>query len=163
VVNGWELNRLLQILAVLEKKVGLSLSRYDVYVNIVGGFEFSDPAGDLGISVAVATSLLDRSADPGLVLVGEIGLTGEVRPVMGLEHRLKEASRMGFRRAIVPAGNLPLTEDIGQLNVEGVQFLREALTRAMPGQVLGEIKSAASNVCPAESGSNVNPGSHMIY
>ncbi|MBI4533391.1 MAG: DNA repair protein RadA [Candidatus Melainabacteria bacterium] len=149
VVNGWDLNRLWQVLAVLEKKVGLSLCRHDVYVNIVGGFEFSDPAGDLGISVAVATSLLDRSIDPGLVFIGEIGLTGEVRPVLAIEQRLKEAGRMGFSRALVPASNLPLAEEVGQLNVEGVQFLVEALTKAMPGQVFAEKMRSSAALVPS--------------
>src|SRR5262249_52893574 len=66
VANGWDYNRLLQVLAVLEKKLGLYLSRYDVYVNIAGGMDFNDPSGDLGISLAVTTSLLDRSIDPAL-------------------------------------------------------------------------------------------------
>ncbi|HEY9870542.1 MAG TPA: DNA repair protein RadA [Candidatus Obscuribacterales bacterium] len=131
---GWDYNRLLQILAVLEKKVGLSLSRFDVYVNIVGGFELGDPAGDLGVSLAVATSSLDRSVDPALVCIGEIGLTGEIRPVVALERRLKEAARMGFRRAIVPAGNLPVVGLPDQMEIRGVEFLVEALEAAMPGQ-----------------------------
>lgn len=133
VSNGFDLNRLQQILAVLERKVGLSLSRYDVYVNIVGGFEFNDPAGDLGVSVAVATSCLDRSTDPKLIVIGEIGLTGEVRPVVSLERRLKEAARMGFRHAIVPSGNLPMGQVVDQMEVVGVEFLIEALEAAIPG------------------------------
>ncbi len=79
VANGWDYNRLLQVLAVLEKKIGLFLSKYDVYINIAGGMDFNDPSGDLGISLAVTTSLFDRSVDPGLLCIGEIGLTGEVR------------------------------------------------------------------------------------
>jgi len=134
VVNGWDLNRLLQILAVLEKKAGLPISRNDVYVNIAGGFEFSDPAGDLGVSVAVATSCLDRSVDPRLVLIGEIGLTGEVRPVGSLERRVKEASRLGFRRALVPKSNLPLSTRLDHLELVGIEYLLEALELVMPGQ-----------------------------
>lgn len=138
VVNGWDYNRLLQLLAVLEKKVGLSLSAYDVYVNIVGGLEFSDPSGDLGIAAAVATSLLDRSLDPGLVLIGEVGLTGELRPVASLSQRLKEAQKLGFRKAIVPKGNLPLEVNVDQIEVVGVEFLKEALSLVMPGINFGE-------------------------
>lgn len=133
VANGFDYNRLLQIVAVLEKKVGLSLNNHDVYINIVGGLDFSDPSGDLGIAMAIATSLLDRSIDPGLLCVGEIGLTGEVRPVVSLTQRLKEASRLGFRTAIVPAGNLPLESKPDQMQVIGVEFLTEALTKALPG------------------------------
>ncbi len=158
VANGWDYNRLLQILAVLEKKAGLSLSRFDVYVNIVGGFELSDPAGDLGVSIAVATSCLDRSVDPGLVCIGEIGLTGEVRPVVSVERRLKEAARLGFRRAIVPAGNLPLTGLPDEMDVLGVEFLVEALEAAMPGQALrvanGSSARAASEAAVAPVGAD---------
>lgn len=136
VANGFDLNRFVQILAVLEKKVGLSLSRFDAYINITGGFELSDPAGDLGVAVAVATSFLDRSLDPGLILIGEIGLTGEVRPVHSIERRLKEAARMGFQKAIVPYANADCQFD--GLAVVGVEFLVEALNLAMPGQNLPE-------------------------
>lgn len=130
--NGCDHNRVLQIIAVLEKRVGLLLSRQDVYVNIVGGFEFADPAGDLAIAIAIATSSLDRSVDPFLVSIGEVGLSGEIRPVSSLERRLREASKMGFRKAIVPASNLPVTGKFDQLEVVGVEYLVEALTAVMP-------------------------------
>ena len=133
VANGWDYNRLLQIIAVLEKKVGLSLSHLDVYVNIVGGLDFTDPSGDLGVSVAIATSALDRSIDASLVIVGEVGLTGEVRPVPFLAQRLKEASRLGFRRALVPKANLPAGDGSDLIKVVGVESLADALTIAMPG------------------------------
>jgi DNA repair protein RadA/Sms len=133
VANGCDMNRLLQIIAVLEKRVGLLLSRQDVYVNIVGGFEFVDPAGDLALSIAVATSCLDRSVDPLLVAIGEIGLSGEIRPVSQIERRLREAAKMGFRKAVVPAANLPLSTKFDQLEVVGVEYLVEALTAVMPG------------------------------
>ncbi len=134
VANGWDTNRLLQILAVLERKVGLALSRFDVYVNIVGGFDFSDPAGDLGVSIAVATSFLDRSIDPHLICIGEIGLTGEVRPVPALERQLKEAARLGFKRALVPKSNLAGLEPIDHFDVIGIEYLVEALQTVMPGE-----------------------------
>jgi len=133
VVNGWDYNRLLQLLAVLEKRIGLSLSRLDVYVNIVGGLDFEDPGGDLGIAFAVATSFLDRSIDPGLVAVGEVGLTGEIRPVHNLGPRLKEAQRLGFNKAIVPRVNLPLQSPPSKMEIIGVDTLSEALKAAMPG------------------------------
>ncbi|MCA0313355.1 MAG: DNA repair protein RadA [Candidatus Melainabacteria bacterium] len=131
VVNGWDYNRLLQLLAVLEKRAKLVLSRLDVYVNIVGGMEFADPAGDLGIALAVATSFLDRSIDPGLVAVGEVGLTGEIRPVLNLAQRLKEASRLGFTRALVPKANLPLNKVDG-IEIIAVETIGEALDYAIP-------------------------------
>ncbi|MBX9771859.1 MAG: DNA repair protein RadA [Candidatus Obscuribacterales bacterium] len=133
VANGFDLSRVLQILAVLEKKASLSLAREDVYVNVVGGFEFSDPAGDLGVALAVATSSLDRSVDPGLVVIGELGLSGEVRPVAAIDRRLKECQRMGFTKAIVSAGNELSGFKKGSLEVIGVEYLSEALEAAMPG------------------------------
>jgi DNA repair protein RadA/Sms len=118
---------------VLEKKSGLFVSHCDVYVNVVGGMEFSDPSGDLGIAAAIATSLLDRSIDPGLLFLGEIGLTGEVRPVKAVLQRLKEAQKLGFKRAIVPKSNLPLDGNIEPMQVVGVETLSEALMQAIPG------------------------------
>ncbi|MBX3076002.1 DNA repair protein RadA [Candidatus Obscuribacterales bacterium] len=131
--NGWDSNRLLQLIAVLEKKVGLGLARADIYVNIVGGIDIDDPAGDLGVGVAIATSLLDRSVDSSTIFIGEVGLTGEVRPVVMLEHRVKEAARLGFKRAIVPKCNLPINIRSKQMEVIGVETLTEALLIAMPG------------------------------
>jgi len=132
VVNGWDYNRLLQLVAVLDKRSGLHLARLDVYVNIVGGLDFSDPAGDLGIALAIATSFLDRSIDPGLVAVGEVGLTGEIRPVLNLGQRLKEASRLGFKKALVPKASLPLNSAPKGMEIIGVETISEALQKAMP-------------------------------
>ncbi|MFA7340134.1 MAG: DNA repair protein RadA [Candidatus Obscuribacterales bacterium] len=145
VVNGWDYNRLLQLVAVLEKRAGLHLARLDVYVNIVGGLDFSDPAGDLGIALAVATSFLDRSIDPGLVAVGEVGLTGEIRPVLNLGQRLKEASRLGFKKALVPQASLPLSNIPKGMEVIGVENISEALQKAIPNLVSGKSNSAKKN------------------
>jgi DNA repair protein RadA/Sms len=99
----------------------------------VGGFEFEDPGGDLGVAAAIVTSYFDRSIDPGMVLIGEIGLTGEIRPVVGVDRRLKEAQRMGFTKVIVPVANLPVQEDFGTLEIVGVEFLSQALNIIIPG------------------------------
>jgi DNA repair protein RadA/Sms len=99
----------------------------------VGGIDIDDPAGDLGVGVAIATSLLDRSVDSSTIFIGEVGLTGEVRPVVMLEHRVKEAARLGFKRAIVPKCNLPINIRSKQMEVIGVETLTEALLIAMPG------------------------------
>lgn len=102
--TGVEFNRLLQILAVLEKRVGIPLSKLDAYVASSGGLTVAEPAADLGIAVAVAASFRDRIVAPDLVLVGEVGLGGQVRPISQLELRLKEAVKLGFRQAVVPKG-----------------------------------------------------------
>ena len=102
--TGIEYNRLLQILAVLEKRVGIPLSKLDAYVASSGGLSVGEPAADLGIAIAVAASFRDRIVDPELVLIGEVGLGGQVRPVSQIELRLKEAAKLGFKRALVPKG-----------------------------------------------------------
>ncbi|MFQ3618984.1 MAG: DNA repair protein RadA [Cyanobacteriota bacterium] len=101
--TGIEYNRLLQILAVLEKRVGIPLSKLDAYVASSGGINVAEPAADLGVAIAVAASFRDRVVDPSTVLIGEVGLGGQVRPVSQMELRLKEAAKLGFKRAIVPA------------------------------------------------------------
>ncbi|MEO0431434.1 MAG: DNA repair protein RadA [Cyanobacteria bacterium J06656_5] len=102
--TGIGYNRLLQILAVLEKRVGIPLSKLDAYVASSGGLSVGEPAADLGIAIAVAASFRDRIVDPALVLIGEVGLGGQVRPVSQIELRLKEAAKLGFKRALVPKG-----------------------------------------------------------
>ncbi len=102
--TGIEYNRLLQILAVLEKRVGIPLSKLDAYVASSGGLSVAEPAADLGIAIAVAASFRDRIVDPELVLIGEVGLGGQVRPVSQIELRLKEAAKLGFKGALVPKG-----------------------------------------------------------
>ncbi len=101
--TGIEYNRLLQILAVLEKRVGIPLSKLDAYVASSGGLNVAEPAADLGVALAVAASFRDRMVDPETVLIGEVGLGGQVRAVSQLELRLKEAAKLGFKRAILPA------------------------------------------------------------
>ena len=105
VTNGVDLSRLLQILAVLEKRVGLNLSKQDVYVNVMGGIDVDEPSADLGIALAVATCARDVVVDPQTVIIGEIGLSGEIHPVNGIEKRLKEAVTSGFKKAIIPYAN----------------------------------------------------------
>jgi DNA repair protein RadA/Sms len=102
--TGLEYNRLLQILAVLEKRVGIPLSKLDAYVSSSGGLSVSEPAADLGVAIAVAASFRDRTVDPHTVLIGEVGLGGQVRPVSQMELRIKEAAKLGFQRAIIPKG-----------------------------------------------------------
>lgn len=105
VTNGVDLSRLHQILAVLEKRVGLNFSKQDVYVNVMGGIEVDEPSADLGIALAIATCARDVVVDPQTVIIGEIGLSGEIHPVNNIEKRLKEASAAGFKKAIIPYAN----------------------------------------------------------
>jgi DNA repair protein RadA/Sms len=118
--TGIEYNRLLQILAVLEKRVGIPLSKLDAYVASSGGLNVAEPAADLGVAIAVAASFRDRIVDPGTVLIGEVGLGGQVRPVSQMEMRLKEAAKLGFKRAIVPTSQA----DYPGLNLEVIPVAR---------------------------------------
>jgi DNA repair protein RadA/Sms len=102
--TGIEYNRLLQILAVLEKRVGIPLSKLDAYVASSGGLNVAEPAADLGVAIAIVASFRDRYVDPQTVLIGEVGLGGQIRPVSQMELRLKEAYKLGFTRAIIPKG-----------------------------------------------------------
>jgi DNA repair protein RadA/Sms len=103
--TGIAVNRLHQILAVLEKHLGLPLSRFDCYLAVAGGLEVEEPAADLGVAAAVVASFRDLTLPAGTVLVGELGLGGQLRQVSQLELRLQEAARLGFVRAVVPRGS----------------------------------------------------------
>ena len=115
VTNGVDTSRVLQILAVLEKRVGLNLSKQDVYVNVTGGMDVTEPAADLGIALAVATCARDVVVDSQTVIIGEIGLSGEIHPVNNIEKRLNEAVTSGFKKAIIPYGNNNLTSPFGKV------------------------------------------------
>ena len=129
--TGVEYNRFLQILAVLEKRLGIPLSKLDAYVSSTGGLNVAEPAADLGVAIAVAASFRDRQVDPLTVIIGEVGLGGQVRAVSQLELRLKEAAKLGFRRAIIPKGQtLP---DIG-IDLIPVARVADAIVAALPSQ-----------------------------
>ncbi|HVB64420.1 MAG TPA: magnesium chelatase domain-containing protein, partial [Nitrolancea sp.] len=101
--NGFDANRVQMLVAVLTKRVGLPLGGQDIYVNIVGGLRVVEPAIDLAVVVALSSSFRERPVDRTSVVIGEVGLSGELRSVNQLERRLNEAMRLGFKRAIVPA------------------------------------------------------------
>ena len=124
---GADYNRVCLLLAVLEKRAGVPLGSQDVFVNVAGGARVTEPAADLGIVVAAASSYMDRAVPSDVLVVGEVGLTGEVRAVAGLELRLREAAALGFRRAIVPASNV-LEPPKTSLEVRGVATVGDALT-----------------------------------
>lgn len=128
VTNGVDFSRVLQILAVLEKRVGLNLSKQDVYLNVIGGVEISEPAADLGIALAVATCARDVVVDPHTVIIGEIGLSGEIRAVNNIEKRIIEAQKLGFKKAIIPSANSKLDEIIIGIDIIRVKRLIDAIT-----------------------------------
>jgi DNA repair protein RadA/Sms len=129
--TGIEYNRLLQILAVLEKRVGIPLSKLDAYVASSGGLNVSEPAADLGIAVSVVASFRDRVVDPEMVIIGEVGLGGQVRSVSQMELRLKEAAKLGFKRAIIPKGQ---TFSVPGMEVNPVSRVVDAIAIALAGR-----------------------------
>jgi DNA repair protein RadA/Sms len=129
VAVGFESSRLALLLAVLHRHGGISTSGQDVFVNVVGGVRIGETAADLPAVLAVLSSLRNRPVAADTVCFGELGLTGEVRPVPFGEERLREAAKQGFRRAIVPSANLP-RRPVEDLSVEGVARLEQALALA---------------------------------
>ena len=125
--TGVEYKRLQMLLAVLEKRAGLAFSDYDVFVNVAGGVKLDEPAVDLGVAVACASSFRDVPADTGSVLIGEVGLGGEVRTVSQIEPRLKEAAKLGFERAVIPENNLERVAGDPDLDVTGVAQLKDVV------------------------------------
>ncbi|GAA6615367.1 DNA repair protein RadA [Scytonema sp. NUACC26] len=133
--TGIDYNRLVQILAVLEKRVGIPMSKLDSYVASAGGLNVEEPAVDLGIAIAIVASFRDRIVDPRTVLIGEVGLGGQVRSVSQMELRLKEAAKLGFKRAIVPKGQKYPNYDI---EIVPVSKVIDAIIAAIPQQGLTE-------------------------
>ena len=131
-VIGADYNRVCLLLAVLEKRVGLPLMTQDAFVNVAGGGKVAEPAADLGVVIAAASSYLDRPVRGDVVVIGEVGLTGEVRAVSGLPARLKEAAALGFTSAVVPQNNLAAKEPLA-LEVQGVGSVEEAVKALLGG------------------------------
>ena len=127
---GVDANRLALLVAVLEKKVGLHLSGQDIYLNVAGGARISEPAADLGMILAVASSHLDRVIDPGTVVLGEVGLAGEVRRITHPELRVREAAKLGFTRCLLPAGGQRKI-DVPGIELVEVRSVAEALEKVM--------------------------------
>ena len=104
--TGFDLRRMNMLLAVLEKRAGFKLVQKDVFLNIAGGLKVNDPAIDLAVISAILSSSLDISIEPGISMCGEVGLSGEIRPVNRIEQRILEAEKLGFSRIIIPHNNL---------------------------------------------------------
>lgn len=127
--TGVDFNRAAMILAVLEKRCGMRMSDKDVYVNVAGGLRVAEPAIDLGIAVALASSFRDRPVDVSTVVAGEVGLAGEVRSVHQMERRLREGVRMGFTRALAPASRAGT--EVPGLRITSVRSVAEAVEQAL--------------------------------
>ena len=125
--NGIDYNRLTLLVAVMEKKAGFMLGNQDVYLNVVGGLKVNEPALDLGIILATASSFKNISIPKGVIALGEVGLTGEVRTINMMEKRLKEAERLGFKKCIIPENNKKLLKESYKLDIIGVKNINEAM------------------------------------
>ena len=131
--TGIDYNRVSMLLAVLDKRIGFNLGQQDVFINLAGGVRLDEPALDLAVVIAVASSLRDQAIKPGGVVFGEVGLTGEVRGVSQVETRVKEALKMGFQRCIVPKANLEQLKGVKGINIFGANTVRDALEAVLEG------------------------------
>jgi DNA repair protein RadA/Sms len=125
-ILGLDANRVALLTAVMEKKLGMQLMGYDIFMNVAGGVKVVEPAVDMAIVAAVASSFLDMPIADGTVVLGEIGLTGEVRAISHVETRISESRKMGFTRCLIPSSNLKRVPDIDGIEVTGVNTVAEA-------------------------------------
>ena len=142
--SGIDPNRLALLVAVLGRRAGIGLGSHDVYANLAGGLDLADPALDLPLALALASSLRDVAVRPDLIAVGEVGLLGELRPVPGLERRLREAARAGFVVAIVPGGSRRALPEVAGLEVLGATGIRAAIELALGSATPARGRAAAA-------------------
>ena len=133
VATGIDYNRVVLMIAVLEKKLGMHLQNSDAYINIVGGIQIKEPATDLGVICAIASSFKDVPVDSKTVVIGEVGLTGELRTVSFIEKRIREAAKLGFTKAVIPEANLKGLDKVEKIEVIGVANIERALTIVLGG------------------------------
>ena len=126
-ILGIDHNRVALLVAVMEKKLGMHLMGHDIFINVAGGVKIDEPAVDMGIVTAVASSFLDRSIQKGTIIFGEVGLTGEVRAIGHVETRIAEAKKMGFTRCLVPKSNLKRMTKIKGIEIIGVKTISQAM------------------------------------
>jgi DNA repair protein RadA/Sms len=126
-ILGIDQNRVALLVAVMEKKLGLHLMGHDIFINVAGGIKIDEPAVDMGIVSAIASSFLDRPIHKGTLIFGEVGLTGEIRGIGHIEIRVAEAKKMGFNRCLVPQSNLKRMTKIKGIELIGVKTVSEAI------------------------------------
>jgi len=126
-ILGIDHNRVALLVAIIEKKLGMHLMGHDIFMNVAGGVKIDEPAVDMGIVAAVASSFLDRSIQKNTIVLGEVGLTGEVRAIGHVETRVAEARKMGFTRCLVPAGNVKRMTGVNEMDIKGIRTVGEAM------------------------------------
>lgn len=125
--SGVDLSRTLMLLAVLEKRIGLHVSAHDVYVNVVGGLKMTEPAADLGIILAIASSFKGKPLDSGIVAVGEVGLAGELRSCSFVENRIAEAEKLGFTKCLIPSANASKLKKFDKIKICTYSNIKQVL------------------------------------
>ena len=131
VSDGFDFNRAVLMLAVMEKRAGMKMSMFDAYVNVIGGLRLDEPGADLPVVLALASSYRDQCIPDDLVAVGEVGMTGEIRSVSHMNQRLAEISRLGFKKCMIPRGGSEKLEIPGGLTLYRVRNIREAIEAAL--------------------------------
>lgn len=131
VSDGFDFNRAVLLLAVMEKRAGMKMSMFDAYVNVIGGLRLDEPGADLPVVLALASSYRDQCIPDDLVAVGEVGMTGEIRSVSHMNQRLAEVSRLGFKKCMIPRGGSEKLEIPGGLTLYRVRNIREAIEAAL--------------------------------
>ena len=128
---GYDLNRLIVLLAVLEKRCGFTLGNKDVYVNVIGGLKVNEPACDLSMAVAIVSNLKNRVVPHDMVILGEVGLTGNVRSIPLIEQQINEAKKLNFTKFIIPEGNYKqIKHDDKSIQIRGVTSIAQAMQLA---------------------------------
>ena len=125
--DGFDINRAVLLMAVLEKRGGINLAGSDVYINVIGGLQLTEPAADLPVILAAASSFRDKALDSGVAAIGEVGLTGELRAVSNLNQRLSEVHRLGFRCCVIPRQGTSQVQPPEGLEILRVRHIREAI------------------------------------
>jgi DNA repair protein RadA/Sms len=143
VANGVDFNRLLLIIAVLTKRAGLKLGNQDILINVAGGLKIEEPAADLSIALSMASSFYDSGIKPGMVVVGEIGLSGELRTVSQLERRVSESARLGFKYCLLPRSGLKGLPPVKGIELISASTVKEAIFK-------GLVKNGSVNPSPQE-------------
>jgi DNA repair protein RadA/Sms len=126
-ILGLDQNRVALLAAVMEKKLGMHLMGYDIFMNVAGGVKVSEPAVDLAMVAAIASSFLDKPIPENTVVLGEVGLTGEVRAIGQIDNRISEINKMGFTRCLVPDGNMKRIPKADGVDISGVKTVEEAV------------------------------------
>ena len=129
--DGFDYNRAVLLMAVAEKRGGMKLSAFDIYINVIGGLQLDEPSADLPVVLAVASSYRDQPIANDLIAIGEVGLTGEIRSVSNMNQRLAEVSRLGFSRCIIAKNSSDKLEIPEGLTVYRVKNLQEAIAIAL--------------------------------